>query len=189
MNKPFQRLLILLLLSGYVTGNAWAEEIKVEMETSLGKLTLALDRDKAPKTVDNFVQYARDGFYDGTIFHRVIKNFMIQGGGYTPEMDKKATRTPVQNEANNGLKNKRGSIAMARTSAPHSATAQFFINHKDNDFLDYPGQDGWGYAVFGKVTDGMSVLDAIADQPIRSSMGMRHVPKQSIVIKSVRVIE
>jgi cyclophilin family peptidyl-prolyl cis-trans isomerase len=189
MNNPFQRLLIILILSGFVTSGAWAEEVKIEMETSMGKLTLALNRDKAPKTVDNFVQYARDGFYDGTIFHRVIEDFMIQGGGYTPDMDKKKTRDPVQNEAKNGMKNRRGTIAMARTSAPHSATAQFFINHKDNDFLDYPGQDGWGYAVFGKVTEGMSVVDAIAKQPIRRSMGMSHVPKTSVVIKSVRVIE
>lgn len=189
MNNPFQRLLIILLLSGFITGSAWAQEVKVEMVTSQGKLTLALDRDKAPQTVDNFVQYARDGFYDGTIFHRVIKDFMIQGGGYTADMKKKATRDPVQNEAKNGLKNKRGSIAMARTSAPHSATAQFFINHKDNSFLDHSGQSGWGYAVFGKVTDGMEVVDAIAGQATRSSKGMGNVPKQTVVIESVRVIE
>ncbi len=189
MNNPFQRLLAILLLSGFITGSAWAEEVQIEMTTSLGKLTLVLDRDKAPNSVDNFVQYARDGFYNGTIFHRVIKDFMIQGGGYSPSMEKKETREPIQNEADNGLKNKRGTIAMARTSAPHSATAQFFINHKDNDFLDYPGHDGWGYAVFGRVTDGMSVVDAIADQPTRRSMGMSDVPKQTVVIESVRVIE
>ena len=189
MNNPFQRLLIILLLSGFFTSNAWAQEVKIEMVTSLGKLTLALDRDKAPQTVDNFVQYARDGFYDGTIFHRVIQGFMIQGGGYTASMQKKATRDPVQNEAKNGLKNKRGSIAMARTSAPHSATAQFFINHKDNTFLDYPGQDGWGYAVFGRVTEGMEVVDTIADQATGSSKGMRNVPRETVVIESVSVIE
>ena len=189
MNHPLNKLLIILLLSGFAAAGAWAEPVKIEMETSQGKLTLSLDRDKAPKTVDNFVQYAREGFYDGTIFHRVIKNFMIQGGGFTPDMEKKATREPIENEARNGLKNKRGTIAMARTSAPHSATAQFFINHKDNDFLDYPGHDGWGYAVFGKVTGGMSVVDAIAKQDTGRSRGMSDVPKQPIVIESVRVIE
>jgi peptidyl-prolyl cis-trans isomerase A (cyclophilin A) len=171
MKKLYQPLLIVLLLSSFFTGYACAEEVKIEMKTSLGKITLALDRAKAPKTVDNFVQYARDGFYDGTIFHRVIKNFMIQGGGYTPNMQKKQTREPIQNEAKNGLKNRRGTIAMARLGDPHSATAQFFINHKDNPPLDYPSYDKWGYAVFGKVIEGISVVDAIAEQPVRSSMG------------------
>lgn len=189
MRKLLPQLLIALLLANLSIYNAQAETVKVEMKTSLGTITLSLDRDKAPKSVDNFVQYARDGFYDGTIFHRVIKDFMIQGGGFMPEMIRKQTRPAIKNEADNGLKNKRGTIAMARTSAPHSATSQFFINHKDNAFLDHPGSRGWGYAVFGKVTDGMSVVDAIASQATGVSKGMRDVPKQTILIESVRVIE
>lgn len=189
MKRDVTKVLFALLLFGLCTGNAWAEKVKVKMKTSLGDITLELDRDKAPKSVDNFLQYARDGFYDGTIFHRVIKDFMIQGGGFTPDMVKKQAHEPIENEAKNGLKNKRGTIAMARTSAPHSATAQFFINHKDNDFLDYPSRDGWGYAVFGKVTQGMSVVDAIADQATGIVGHMRDVPKQPVVIESVNVVE
>jgi cyclophilin family peptidyl-prolyl cis-trans isomerase len=188
--KRYPRLLpILLLLTGLSVGNAWAETVQVEMKTSLGTIELALDSEKAPASVANFVQYARDGYYDGTIFHRVIKGFMIQGGGFTADMKKKDTRAPIKNEAKNGLKNKRGTIAMARTSDPHSATAQFFINHKDNDFLDYPGQDGWGYAVFGEVTAGMEVVDKIASQPTGIKGGMRDVPRESIVIEKVTVKE
>jgi cyclophilin family peptidyl-prolyl cis-trans isomerase len=188
--KRYPRLLpTLLLLTGLSVGNAWAETVQVEMKTSLGTIELALDSEKAPASVANFVQYARDGYYDGTIFHRVIKGFMIQGGGFTADMKKKDTRAPIKNEAKNGLKNKRGTIAMARTSDPHSATAQFFINHKDNDFLDYPGQDGWGYAVFGEVTAGMEVVDKIASQPTGIKGGMRDVPRESIVIEKVTVKE
>jgi cyclophilin family peptidyl-prolyl cis-trans isomerase len=178
-----------MLISCLYSTSAWAGTVHVEMKTSLGAITLELDADKAPQTVANFVQYAKDGFYNGTIFHRVIKDFMIQGGGYTADMQKKATREPIQNEANNGLKNKRGTIAMARTSAPHSATAQFFINHKDNDFLDYPSRDGWGYCVFGKVTAGMDVVDAIANQPTGIARGMRNVPKKPILIEKVTISE
>ncbi|MES9993764.1 MAG: peptidylprolyl isomerase [Candidatus Thiodiazotropha sp.] len=159
------------------------------MKTSMGEIRLSLDKQKAPKSVANFTQYAKDGFYDGTIFHRVIKGFMIQGGGFTESMTKKETREPVENEAKNGLKNRRGTIAMARTSAPHSATSQFFINHKDNTFLDYPGQDGWGYAVFGEVTAGMEVVDSIAKQPTGVANRMRDVPKSSIVIEKVTILE
>jgi len=191
LEKPMKikQLLATLLLAALSAGNLWAETVQVEMKTSLGTIKLSLDPDKAPKTVDNFVQYVRDGFYDGTVFHRVIEGFMIQGGGFTPDMQKKETRAPIENEAANGLKNQRGTIAMARTSDPHSATAQFFINHKDNAFLDYPSRDGWGYAVFGKVTDGMEVVDAIASQPTGISQGMRDVPKQTVVIESARIIE
>ncbi|MCU7796789.1 MAG: peptidyl-prolyl cis-trans isomerase [Candidatus Thiodiazotropha sp. (ex Semelilucina semeliformis)] len=189
MKRLTQRLLTLLLLVGITTGNAWAETVQVEMVTSMGSIKLELDRDKAPETVDNFVQYVRDGFFDGTIFHRVIKGFMIQGGGFTPDMKKKSTRAPIQNEAKNGLKNMRGTLAMARTSDPHSATAQFFINHKDNAFLDYPSRDGWGYAVFGKVTDGMDVVDAIASEMTGTKNGMRDVPKKSVLIEKATVIE
>jgi cyclophilin family peptidyl-prolyl cis-trans isomerase len=189
MKQSLQRLLFILLLAGLSVSQAWAETVKVEMKTSLGTIVLELDRGKAPQSVDNFVQYARDGFYNGTIFHRVIKDFMIQGGGFTSDMTKKKTRSPIENEAKNGLKNRRGTIAMARTSAPHTATAQFFINHKDNNFLDYPGQDGWGYAVFGKVTEGMSVVDAIASKPTGMQGRMRDVPNQAVVIEAVTIAE
>ena len=130
-----------------------ATPVRVLLSTSAGNITLSLDAEKAPKTVANFVEYVKAGHYDGLVFHRVIKGFMIQGGGYDAEYNQKRTRAPIQNEAKNGLKNKRGTIAMARTGEPHSASSQFFINHGDNDFLDYPGQDGWGYAVFGRRSD------------------------------------
>ena len=136
----------------------------VTMETAKGTITLALDDEKAPETVKNFLQYVKDGHYDGTIFHRVIDGFMIQGGGFTKDMNQKATREPIRNEAMNGLRNRRGTIAMARTMVVDSATSQFFINLVDNDFLDFqsPTPQGFGYAVFGEVTDGMDVVDAIA---------------------------
>ncbi len=189
MIKPQITLFLSLLLLAFNPTLAQAESVKVLMKTSQGDIQLSLDRDKAPQSVDNFVQYVQDGFYDGTIFHRVIKDFMIQGGGFTPDMQKKPTRPPIQNEAKNGLKNKRGSIAMARTSAPHSATAQFFINHKDNDFLDYPSQDGWGYAVFGEVTQGMEVVDRIAGLATGVRNGMRDVPLESVTIEKVSIVE
>jgi cyclophilin family peptidyl-prolyl cis-trans isomerase len=169
--------------------NAWADKVQILMKTSMGEIEMSLDKEKAPKTVENFIKYLQEGFYDGTIFHRVIKDFMIQGGGFTEAMQKKQTHDPVENEAKNGLKNRRGSIAMARTSAPHSATAQFFINHKDNNFLDYPGRDGWGYAVFGEVTKGMEVVDSIAQQPTGVTGGMRDVPKTPIIIEKVTILE
>lgn len=156
----------------------------VEMNTSMGKITLELAADKAPKSVANFMQYAKDGFYNGTVFHRVIANFMIQGGGLDAQLSMKPTRAPVENEAKNGLKNLRGTLAMARKPDPHSATAQFFINHKDNDFLDYPGQDGWGYTVFGKVTAGMEVVDKIAQTPT----GPGDVPRTPVIIQNVKII-
>jgi len=169
--------------------HAHAESQRVLMKTSMGDITLELDADKAPQTVDNFLVYVDEGFYDGTIFHRVIDGFMIQGGGLGPDMQKKATREPVANEAKNGLRNVRGSISMARTGDPHSATAQFFINHKDNVNLDYPSRDGWGYAVFGQVVDGMDVVDAIADVPTDSQGGRRDVPKETVLIESVTRLE
>ena len=171
-----------------LTSQVWAEQVKVLMQTNQGDIKLVLDQDKAPISVDNFVTYANEGFYDGTIFHRVIKGFMIQGGGFTPEMQKKETHDPIQNEAKNGLKNKRGSIAMARTPPPHTATAQFFINLKDNAFLDYPGQDGWGYAVFGEVTEGMEVVDKIAELPTGVKGRMRDVPQTPVVIEKVTIL-
>ncbi len=161
----------------------------VTLHTSMGDITLELDAEKAPKTVANFLQYARDGFYDGTIFHRVISNFMIQGGGMTPDMAQKATRAPVENEANNGLKNKTGTIAMARTNDPHSATAQFFINVTDNGFLDHsaPTAQGWGYAVFGKVTSGMDVVEKIKAVATGSKGFHQDVPKDTVTIERVTV--
>ena len=141
---------------------ALAANPTVEMKTSAGTIVLELNAEKAPKSVENFLQYANAGFYNGTVFHRVIDGFMIQGGGFTPEMKQKDTRAPIQNEAKNGLKNEAGTIAMARTSNPHSATAQFYINLVNNAMLDNPSGDGWGYAVFGKVTQGMDVVQKIA---------------------------
>lgn len=162
--------------------------VAVTMETSMGTIGLELYPDKAPETVANFVQYAKDGHFNGLVFHRVIKGFMIQGGGYDENFNQRATRAPIKNEAANGLKNTRGAISMARTSAPHSASSQFFIVHKDSAFLDYPGQDGWGYAVFGKVTSGMDVVDKIAETKTANTPPFgRDVPATAIVIKSVTV--
>lgn len=166
-----------------------AAPVNVVIETSSGNIQLELDQDKAPATVANFLQYADDGYYNDTIFHRVINNFMIQGGGLTADMNKKDTREPVKNEAKNGLKNVRGSIAMARTNDPHSATAQFFINHKDNTNLDYPSFDGWGYTVFGKVSSGMDVVDAIANLPTTVKQGRKDVPVETITIKSIKRLD
>ena len=160
------------------------------MTTTVGPMTLELDADNAPKTVENFLSYVSSGFYDGTIFHRVINNFMVQGGGFTADMEQKAAQAPIENEANNGLKNARGTIAMARTQDPHSATAQFFINVQDNDFLNHTGENmqGWGYAVFGKVTEGEDVLDKIRCVQTGSQAGHQDVPVEPIIIESVTVI-
>ena len=160
----------------------------VEMKTNQGTIVIELNAEKAPKTVDNFVQYVKAGFYDGTIFHRVIDGFMIQGGGFEPGMKEKATRGTIDDEAMNGLKNETGTVAMARKPSPHSASAQFFINLKHNSFLDYPGQDGWGYAVFGKVTQGMDVVNKIAKVPTGVSGFYRDVPTTPVVIESVKLI-
>ena len=161
--------------------------MKATIETSMGTITLSLDADKAPVSVANFVEYAKSGHYDGTIFHRVIDGFMIQGGGFTKDMNQKATREPIRNEAMNGLKNKRGTIAMARTMVVDSATSQFFINLVDNDFLDFqnPTPQGFGYAVFGEVTDGMDVVDAIAKAKTGSVGPYQNVPEEAIVIRKV----
>ncbi len=163
----------------------------VIIRTTFGAITLELDADKAPRTVENFLNYARDGFYDGTIFHRVIDNFMIQGGGFDADMKQKETSAPIENEADNGLKNDFGTIAMARTPDPHSATAQFFINVKDNDFLNHTGKSaqGWGYAVFGKVTAGSEVLDKIRAVDTGSRAGHQDVPVDPVIIESVEVVE
>jgi cyclophilin family peptidyl-prolyl cis-trans isomerase len=175
-----------LLLSAGV----WAAP-SVELQTSMGLIVIELNSEKAPKTVQNFLQYTKDGFYNGTIFHRVIDGFMIQGGGFAKDMEQKSTGPQIVNEARNGLKNERGTVAMARRAEPHSATAQFFINHKDNTMLDYTGeQDGrsWGYAVFGKVTQGMDVVDKIAKVPTGGRAIHQNVPLEPIVIQSVKVI-
>ena len=159
------------------------------LETSKGNITIELNDEKAPKTVANFMKYVEDEFYNGTIFHRVIPNFMIQCGGFMPGMVQKMTENPVDNEANNGLSNVRGSLAMARTNDPHSATSQFFINHKDNGFLDHtaPTGQGWGYCVFGIVTDGMDVVDAIAGVATANEDGHGDVPTETITIDKVTV--
>jgi len=160
----------------------------VLLTTNHGNIKLELDADKAPKTVANFLDYVNAGHYDGTIFHRVIDGFMIQGGGFEAGMKQKPTRDPIENEANNGLKNEPYSIAMARTSAPHSASAQFFINVKNNGFLDYPGQDGWGYCVFGKVVEGTDVVDRIkAVKTTRAGM-FADVPVDNVVIEKAEVV-
>jgi cyclophilin family peptidyl-prolyl cis-trans isomerase len=185
----FKSLLLIGVICLFSSVHALAEPQRVLMKTSMGDITLALDADKAPRTVANFLSYVDEKFYDGTVFHRVISGFMIQGGGMQPDLQKKPTREPVENEAKNGLKNTRGSIAMARTNDPHSATAQFFINLKNNDFLDYPGQDGWGYTVFGEVTQGMDVVDAIAAVGTGSQAGHRDVPRETVLIESVTRIQ
>jgi peptidyl-prolyl cis-trans isomerase A (cyclophilin A) len=161
---------------------AWAQ--KVRLSTSAGDIVLELNREKAPKTVDNFLQYVKSGHYDGTIFHRVIENFMIQGGGMKPDMSEKSTRAPIPLEARNGLNNVRGSVAMARTMVPDSATAQFFINLQDNAFLDAANsRDGNGYAVFGKVVAGMDVVDRIKNAPTTTKGPHQNVPVTEIVIR------
>jgi len=171
-------------------GTAISEDInpKVVLETSKGKIVLELYPDNAPETVKNFLSYVDAKYYDGTIFHRVIPDFMIQGGGFSADMKRKATRAPIKNEADQGLKNDRGTIAMARTGDPHSATAQFFINSKNNDFLNFRSktQQGWGYAAFGKVIDGMKTVDAISAVKTKSLGGFRDVPAEPVVITSAR---
>ena len=160
----------------------------IRLKTSLGDIALELDEAAAPKTCENFRQYVSDGFYDGTIFHRVIKGFMIQGGGFMADMMQKATREPIENEAKNGLSNLTGTVAMARTMQPHSATAQFFINVNDNKFLDHPGQDGWGYCVFGKVVEGMDVVNHIKEVATTSRAGHQDVPAEPVVIEKAELV-
>jgi cyclophilin family peptidyl-prolyl cis-trans isomerase len=162
--------------------------VMILMKTSKGDIKIELDTEKAPKTVENFLSYVDAGHYNGTIFHRVMNGFMIQGGGFDVNMQQKPAPRTVANEANNGLKNTVGSIAMARTPDPHSASAQFFINVNDNAFLDYPGQDGWGYCVFGQVVDGMDVVDAIKAVPTGNRGSHQNVPTEPITIDEVSVI-
>lgn len=157
----------------------------VSLHTNFGVIKIQLDSEKAPNTVENFLSYVNDGFYDNTIFHRVINNFMIQGGGMEPGMSEKATKDPIKNEANNGLSNKKGAIAMARTMDPHSATAQFFINVSDNDFLNFRSEsrDGWGYCVFGEVVEGMDVVEKIKDVETGSNGFHQDVPLEEVIIE------
>lgn len=162
----------------------------VKLHTNFGIITLELDAEKAPKTVENFLDYAKSGHYDNTVFHRVIGNFMIQGGGFEPGMKQKDVKSPIDNEAANGLKNKRGTVAMARTNDPHSATAQFFINVVDNDFLDFksPSGSGWGYCVFGKVTEGLDVVDSIRKVKTGNKGFHSDVPVEDVIIEKVETL-
>jgi len=162
----------------------------IKLHTTLGVIALELDAEKAPKTVKNFIEYVEAGHYNGTIFHRVIDGFMVQGGGMTPDMQQKPTRDTIENEANNGLKNERGTIAMARTQAPHSASAQFFINVADNEFLNYrsPDLQGWGYCVFGKVVEGMDVVDKIRAVKTGRRGFFQDVPNEDVVIERAEVV-
>lgn len=168
-----------------------AKPMSVRMTTNHGDIVIELDADKAPVTVANFLSYVKSGFFNGTIFHRVIPGFMIQGGGFEPGMKQKPTQAPIKNEADNGLQNLEGTIAMARTNDPQSATAQFFINVKNNSFLNHsaPTAQGWGYCVFGKVTQGLDIVHAIEKVPTTTRMGMQDVPSEDVVIQTVTVVE
>lgn len=163
----------------------------IRLQTNFGAIDIELDFEKAPNTAANFEQYVKDGFYDGTIFHRVIENFMVQGGGFEADMSQKTTRDNIKNEADNGLENLNGTLAMARTNDPHSASSQFFINVKDNSFLDYKSADpqGWGYCVFAKVVDGMDVVDQIKGQPTTTKDGHQDVPEETVFIEKAEIIE
>jgi cyclophilin family peptidyl-prolyl cis-trans isomerase len=180
---------IIIFIFGCQEERKTIEEPKmIKLETTMGNIVIELNEKAAPVTVKNFLTYVEEGFYDGTIFHRVIPNFMIQGGGFTPDMVQKKTHPPIINEASNGLKNDRGTIAMARTNNPDSATSQFFINHKNNDFLNYAGPDKPGYAVFGKVIEGMETVDKIAAVKTTRKGPHADVPIEPIVIKSAKVV-
>lgn len=184
-------------LSGMLTGLAFlllsfsasAQTPKVELKTSMGDIVLELYADKAPKTVANFIDYVKSGHYNGTIFHRVMNGFMIQGGGFDTAMRQKPTKTPVENEAKNGLKNEAYTVAMARTNAPHSATSQFFINVNNNTSLDYPGHDGWGYAVFGKVIRGQDVINRIKAVATGNAGMHQNVPVKPVVIETASIVK
>ena len=180
-----RRAVVVLAPALAFTGAAYAEAgPRVKLDTSAGDILVELDQAKAPKTVENFLQYVKDKHYDGTVFHRVIDGFMIQGGGFTPEMQQKPTRAPIALEASNGLKNDRYTIAMARTGNPNSATSQFFINVKNNDSLNAPNPDGYGYTVFGRVVGGTEVVDKIRAVQTGNKGGMQNVPLDPIIIKS-----
>ena len=183
-SAPAAGLALLTALAAGLTVPAAAADPQVRLETSHGAIVLALDAAKAPATVENFLAYVDAGHYDGTLFHRVIPGFMIQGGGFDRDFRQKETRAPIGNEADNGLLNQRGTVAMARTNDPHSATAQFFINSVDNDFLNHSAKDprGWGYAVFGRVTEGLEVVDAISQVPTGTKNGHQDAPVEPVVL-------
>ena len=183
-----------LIFLTLISFNTYAENSmnpKVKLTTSMGDIVLVLDAEKAPITVENFTTYVGNGHYDGVIFHRIIPGFMVQGGGMEPGMKERSTLSPIQNEADNGLKNDKGTIAMARTNDPHSATAQFFINLTDNDFLNHTGKDlrGWGYAVFGEVTEGIDVVEAMGKVETGSAGFHQDVPKEDVVIIKAEIVE
>jgi cyclophilin family peptidyl-prolyl cis-trans isomerase len=185
--RTFIRLLTAMSLTLAAYGTQAADKPQVTLRTNMGDIVLELDAEKSPKTVANFLKYVKSGHYNGTIFHRVINNFMVQGGGFETDMNQKPTKGTVENEANNGLKNEAYSVAMARTSNPHSASAQFFINLKDNQFLDYPGQDGFGYAVFGKVIKGQEIVNKIKSVETTNRGMHQNVPVKPIVIESATI--
>ena len=182
---------LLVLLSLLLSTAAFAANPQVELRTTMGTIVIELYPENAPKTVDNFLQYVKDGFYDGTIFHRVMPGFMAQGGGFTRGFEQKPTRPAIRNEAGNGLRNAVGTVAMARTRDPHSATAQFFINVAENDFLDFKSADenGYGYCVFGRVTSGMDIVNQMVKVPTTSAGPHQNVPRQPIVIEKARLLE
>lgn len=180
--------LILLACGLLLNLPAFATNPMLEMKTSQGAVLIELYSDKAPKTVANFLQYVKDGFYDGTIFHRVIDGFMIQGGGFEPGMKEKTTRAPIENEASNGLKNETGTLSMARMNNPNSATAQFFINLVNNTPLDYAGPQRFGYAVFGKVTQGFDIVQKIAKVPTGNASHFQNVPNVPVIIESIKLL-
>ncbi len=187
----FMVLFLTSTLSFATENNMSDKQTKVKMTTTLGEIIIQLNTEKAPVSAANFLTYVNEGFYNGTIFHRVIPDFMAQGGGFDTSFNQKAVHAPIKNEANNGLKNTRGTLAMARTNDPNSATAQFFINYKDNSFLNHtsPTSSGWGYAVFGEVIEGMDVVDTMAKQATGNRGGHQDVPKTDIVIEKAEVVK
>ncbi len=193
MRKTLLTLMLILATTlSFATENKMSEaQTKVKISTSLGEFTIQLNAEKAPISAENFITYVKEGFYDGTIFHRIIPGFMAQGGGFDADFNQKEVHASIKNEADNGLKNKRGTLAMARTADPDSATAQFFINYKDNSFLDHtsPTPNGWGYAVFAEVIDGMDTLDAMAEVSTGNQGGHQDVPKVDIVINKAEIVE
>jgi len=192
MRKIFLSLMLILTSTLlFATENKMSDtQNNVKLTTSLGEIIIQLNTEKAPVSAENFIKYVKEGFYDGTIFHRIIPDFMAQGGGFDTDFKQKEVHEPIKNEADNGLKNTRGSIAMARTSDPHSATAQFFINYKDSSFLNYTSatNSGWGYAVFGEVIEGMDVVDAMAEVATGNHGGHQDVPKENIVIEKAEMM-
>jgi cyclophilin family peptidyl-prolyl cis-trans isomerase len=191
MTKPLLLILLVGVFMAFTGGNAGAADPKVLLKTSRGDITIELFPDKAPVTVKNFLSYVDEKFYDGLIFHRVIKGFMIQGGGLTADLATRTAKPPIKNEAGNGLKNTRGTIAMARSGEINSATCQFFINHVNNDFLDHRDEtaQGFGYCVFGQVISGLDIVDAIATTPTMTVHGMADVPREAVTIISIRRLE